>query len=1028
MRIQIKQTAILLAALVAFPCGASFAQTEEHVKGTVRDAAGEPVFEALVTDAEGRVLGTTDLFGRFELENASGKELLFVKNGYEVADASNRIEAPADEKKPATVEYTVTMRRDISRKDEVLDYGYHVKRRRGILSEAVSVLDGKQLEDIPTSNFSQMLEGQMLGLGTIETSSDPGNASVDKYVRGISTIHKTAPLVVLDGVLMQDYNIDYLTAAEIENVVVLKDAAAMAIYGLKGANGVIVINTKSGLPGSFDVRFTADMSVQQISRKPQNLSSFEYATLRNQAWANDGASGDAPFSDYEMEQFRSGSNPLYPNKDWYKEFVRPLGTMERLGVTVSGGSQRTRVWSNINFMNQTSLFKQQTDEYVAAPRRFWVNFRAKVDVDISKHVSAEAGVAGNVRNDRLAGSGNTNGTIYNSIFTLPPTMMGPLTDDGRVVTMETVPNPTYGLLNRSGYTKYTGMYLSTYAGLKVNLDFITRGLSLSGKIAFQSSNDRYNFSVQDYRRYYYDYEQGDFRQLGSNIDSNLSNSVSGEFQYALSFIAQLDYDRTFGKHKVDAHLFTYYTDKQFSQVIADFPALGLPYYDINSGLNAGYSYDDRYVLSATLGMSASDVFPRKNRLALAPAVSAAWIASNEAFLRDVKWLSLLKVRASYGVVASDAFEVGYYRYLYTDYVQKNGNIRLLGNPDLKPEKHLIQNYGIEVGLWNKLNLSFDYFRRHTSNMLIDSGNSVPAFQGIATNNYMKVNEGEMRNQGIELGLDYATDLGRGWSIHAGVNWSHARNEVIYVNEMPYPGAGDGYNGYSHRYMTQGHPYGQKFGFLIDRSNGNGFINTDEELARYTDMYEFGTPRMGDFIYQDVNGDGKINEKDQAPIGKGVIPTDFTTFRIGFGWKGLELDLMFQGVTGYYGYVDYQTDLSVNGLYNDTHLKSWTPERYAAGEKIVAPAMSYTSTSTSMYHNDYNWANRSFWRLKNASLSYTLPRRLMRNAGISRLKIVLSGTNLFTASKLESKVIDPEFGTMDYLPAMRVVNLGVKIDF
>lgn len=1028
MRIDIKRTAILLAALVAFPCGELLAQTREHVKGTVKDVAGEPIFEAVVLDASGEKLGSTDLFGRFELEQVDSGQLRFLKSGYEVASATREVGQDAAEAGPAVVVFAVTMRRDVSRKDEVLDYGYNVKRRRGLLSEAVSAIDGKLLEDIPTSSFSQMLEGQLLGLGTQEDSSDPGNASVSKYVRGMSTIHDHAPLIVLDGIIMQDYNVDYLTAAEIENVVVLKDAAAMAIYGLKGSNGVIVINTKSGLPGTFDVRVTADMAVQQISRQPERFSSLDYATLRNQAWRNDGASGDAPFSDYEMEQIRLGTNPLYPSNDYYKEFVRPMGTMERLGVTVSGGSQKTRVWSNINFMNQTSLFRQQTEEYVAAPRRFWVNFRAKVDVDISRHVRAMAGVAGNIRNDRLAGNGITNGTIYNSIFSLPPTMMGPVTDDGRVVTMETVESPTYGILNRSGYTKYTGMYLSTYAGLSIDLDFITRGLTLSGKVAFQSSNDRMNYSTQDYRRYYYDYVQGDFRQLGSSIDSNLSNGAEGKFQYALNFIAQLDYERQFGKHGVDAHLFTYYTDEQHSTVVADYPAVGMPYYNLNSGLNAGYNYDDRYVVSATLGLTASDVFPRKNRFTFVPAASVAWVASNEAFLRDVEWLSLLKVRASYGMVASDSFDVGYFRYLYTDYVQKNGNIRLLGNPDLKPEKHLIQNYGIEVGLWNKLNFSFDYFRRHTDNMLIESGNSIPAFQGIYPSSYMKVNEGEMRNRGIELGLDYATDLGRGWSIRAGVNWSHAKNEVVYVNEMPYPEAGPGYSGYSQRYLEQGHPYGQVFGYLIDRSNGNGYINTDEELARYTEMYEFGTPRKGDFIYRDVNGDGKINEKDVSPIGNGQIPTDFTTFRVGFGWKGLELDLMFQGVLGYYGVVDYQSELSANGLYNDMHLKSWTPERYAAGETIEAPAMSYSSTSTSMSRNEYNYADRSFWRLKNASLSYTLPQRLMRNAGISRLKIVLSGQNLFTTSKLASRAIDPEMGSMTVLPPMRVVNLGVKIDF
>ena len=1034
MRVDIKRTAILLAALVAFPCGALLAQTGEHVRGTVRDAAGEPVFEACVVDAAGAVLGTTDLFGHFDIEKADSEALHFLKNGYEAVSVVRRVEQGAgdaealDGAEPAVVTFDVTLRRDISRKEEVLDYGYHVKRRRGLLSEAVSVLDGRELEDVPNASFSQMLEGRISGLGTLETSSDPGNASVSKFIRGVSNTHGSAPLVVLDGIVMQDYNVDYLTAAEIENVVVLKDAAAMAIYGLKGADGVIVINTKSGLPGSFDVRVTADMSMQQISRRPEHFSSADYAALRNQAWRNDGASGDAPFSDYELEQIRSGANPLYPDNDYYKEFVRPMGTMERLGVTVSGGSRKTRVWSNINFMNQTSLFRQQTDEYVAAPRRFWVNFRAKVDVDISKHVRAEAGVAGNVRNDRLAGGGVANGTIYNSIFSLPPTMMGPVTDDGRVTTMETVDNPTYGILNRSGYTKYTGMYLSTYAGLGVDLDFIARGLTLSGKVAYQSSNDRMNFSTQDYRRYYYDYALGDFRQLGSSIDSNLSNSVDGKFQYALNFIAQLDYERQFGRHRVDAHLYTYYTDEQRSLVVSDFPAVGLPYYDMNSGLNAGYDYDGRYVVSATVALTASDVFPRKNRFTFVPAVSAAWVASNEAFLRDVEWLSLLKVRASYGLVASDNFNAGYFRNLYADYVQKNGNIRLLGNPDLKPETYAIQNYGIEVGLWNKLGFSFDYFRRHTSNMLIESGNAVPAFQGIFTDNYMKVNGGEMKNRGVELRLDYAAELGRGWSIRAGVDWSHTRNEVVYVNEMPFPGAGDGYSGYASQYREQGYPYGQYFGYSVDRSNGNGFINTDEELARCTEMYEMGVPRKGDFIYRDVNGDGVINQKDMVPIGKGSIPTDFTSFRVGFGWKGIDVDLMFQGVTGYYGFVDYFTELSGNGIYHDLHRRAWTPERYAAGEKIEAPAVSYNSSSTSMMANDYSYADRSFWRLKHASLSYTLPQRLMRHAGISRLKIVLSGQNLFTASKLASKAIDPETGSMTALPPMRVFNLGVKIDF
>lgn len=1030
MRIHIKHTVLLLAALVAFPCGVLTAQEVQtpdagvpSAKGAVTDAAGEPLYQVVITDPAGKTLGTTDLYGRFELRT-DAPNLCFRTAGY------------GNVSLPVSPDMKVTMRADESYKDDLLNYGYGVIRRRGTLSEAVSAIQGKQLEDVPNASFSQLLEGQILGLGTLEYSSDPGNAGVYKYVRGISSTQGTQPLFVVDGIVMQDYNVEYLTAAEIDNIVLLKDAAATAIYGLKGANGVVVINTKSGLPGAFDVRVTADFSLQQIARKPEKTSSYEYASLRNQAWENDGSVGSAPFSADQMARIKSGSDPLYPNNDYYNDFVRSFGTMERLGVSLSGGSQRTRVWSNINFMNQTSLLKQETDEYVAAPRRFWVNFRAKIDVDISKHVRAFAGVSGNVRNDRLAGKNTnlasrsyTNSDIYETIFQQPPTMIGPTTEDGRVTTMETLSLPTYGILNRSGYTKYTSMYASTYAGVTVDLDFVTRGLSVTGKLAFQSSNDRYNYMTQDFSRYYYDYTKGDFMQLGSNLNTNLAGGADGMFQYAISYIAQLDYKRSFGKHAAEAHLYTYYTNEQLDDVNADYPAVGFPHDDHNTGLNLSYAYDDRYVVGATFGLTASDVFSRGNRYTFVPSFSAAWVASNEAFLRDVKWLSLLKVRASYGEVALDDFEVGYYRYMYKDYIKKNGDVRLLGNPDLEPEIHKTQNYGLDLGLWDKLNLTFDYFSRRTDNMLIESGARIPAYQGIYVANYQKVNEGKMKNRGVELGISYATDLGRGWGIHAGVNYTHAKNEVIYTGEMPYPGDGSGYKGYAYSHRVDGYPLGQQFGYLVDRSNGSGYISTDEELAKYTKMYSgIGIPRKGDLIYKDVNGDGEINEKDLSPIGNGTLPTGFTTIRAGFSWKGLELDLMFQGVTGYYGSVAYLTERDASGVYNDLHKASWTPERFAAGQEIKYPALSYNSASTSAEGSDFDIVDRSFWRLKNASLSYTLPARLMRNAGIKRLKIVLSGQNLFTTSGLDSKVIDPETGSMTKLPPMRVINLGVKLDF
>lgn len=919
--------------------------------------------------------------------------------------------------------------RDRHATKDTLDFGYNVLRNTETMSEAVSVIKGDELSDIPVSSLSQLLEGQLLGLGTIESVPDPGNVTVDKYVRGISTLSNTSPTVVVDGIIMQDYNIEYITAAEIENVFVLKDAAATAIYGLQGANGVIVINTKKNTTNEFRIDVNADFSMQMTGIRPEQISSYDYAALRNQAWRNDGALGQAPFTQEQLQRFQSGTDPMYPDNNWYKYFVKDFSTMERVGVTMSGGGKRARAWSNINIMNQTSLFNQDTEEYVSSPRRFWINFRAKVDVDISRRVSAFAYIAGNIRNDRLASNAWTNADLYETIFSLPPTMAGPLTPDGYVATMETVTDPTYGILNRSGFTKYSGMYASTAAGVSVDLGFITEGLKLTGKISFQSSNDRYNYSLQSYRRYSYDYASGKYEQLGDNLDSSLSNSVSGMFQYALSYIAMLDYNRRFGKHSVEAHMYSYYTTEQFDTVNADYPAIGLPYYNHNTGLNVGYSYNDKYVLNLTMGLTASDVFPRRNRYNFIPAVSAAWVVSNEGFLSGADWVDLLKVRASYGAFALDDFALGNIRYAYQDYIGINGSVKILGNPDLEPEMHWMTNVGIDMRLWDQFNLTFDWYNRRTDNMLIELGNSIPAYQGIYVTDYMKVNEGSMRNRGIELGVSWDREFENGWKVRAGLNWTHIRNTVLDCGEQPYPSAFGDNSGYAYSHRQEGFPAGQLFGYLIDDSNGSAYISTDEELERYTSMYSaIGVPRKGDFKYKDVNEDGLVNEKDLSPIGNGSTPTDWTTVHLGIGWKGLDLDLMFTGVNGWYGEVDYNTDLTANGIYNDLHTMSWTQERYDAGMEIKSPALSYNTTSVSALDNDYTIANRSFWRLKNASLSYTFPEKMFSRSGIRNLKIVLSGHNLFTLSALDSKVIDPEIGAMTSMSLMRVVNLGVKFDF
>lgn len=849
-------------------------------------------------------------------------------------------------------------------------------------AQSVTTISGDQLENVPSAHLPQALAGQILGLGTLEGSSELGYAGITSYVRGISSLSSSTPLFVVDGVIMQEYNIDYITPEEIESISLLKDAAAAAIYGHKAANGVIVINTKHGSAGKTAVRVTADYSLQQIGTKPLRLSAGEYTDLRQQAWKNAGSIGEF--------QVGAGDN------DWYDRYVRDVASMQRAGVSISGGAEKIKVYTNINFMNQTSILKQETDAYRTQPRKTWVDFRAKVDVNISDWIAADVQISGNVQNNRLAGEDKFDNELYGSIFNIPATMEGPVTESGDVATMPNVADPTYGMLNRSGYTKMASAYLFTSAGLKFDLSSLVDGLSISGRLAYQSSNDRYNRSLQDFSRFYYDFVTGDYKQLGGELNTNITNSVTGTYQYAIDYIASIDWNRTFGQHGVGARAYSYYTEELTNIMEADYPSAGMPYYTHTMGVQLTYDWAKKVNAGVTLGINGSDAFARGNRYVLAPTAYVSWKA--------LEWMN---VRASGGVASSDQFSTNYLRYLYLDYIKKDGTMVVEGNPDLRPELRKEANLGFDFTLPAGFSITADAFVRRLDNMLINLGTTVPSFQGMGNNAHRYVNDGSLSNYGFELSLAWQKNFGD-WHLGVEAQWAHSSNKVLDAGEAAYPA------GFAYAHRIEGYPAGQIFGYLTD-----GYISTEAELSEYKAKYaELGVPVLGDFKYKDLNGDNVINNKDMAPIGRGSCPTDFASLRLSGGWKNLEVDLLFYGAFGYYGQVEYNTDLTANGIYNDLHLGAWTPERHAAGEKITAPALRYGTDTPSGEINDWNVENRSFFRLKNASVSYRT----------GCVKWVVSGHNLFTVSAMRSKRIDPETGSMTALPAFRVFNFGVKIDF
>lgn len=1008
------------------------------LKGSVHDQFGQPLSGVIVNSENGKNGTSTDINGEYSLTvNDKSTSLVFSKDGY-----SRQVAAIKDDNK----QIDVSLQPDVHKNDEVVQLGYTSQLRREI-SGAVSTVSGEELERAPVANFTQTLAGRLPGLTTQETYSELSRTTTDLYVRGLSSYRANTPLVVIDGIMVA-YNpaqtLDYISADEIASVTVLKDASTEALYGIQGANGVIVITTKRGQKGRLQIHARIDQSVQQPTTIPTFYSATDYARMRNQAAYNDGLGENHFFTEEQIEGYQSGTDRnLYPDNNWYKMFMRNLTTMERAGLDVSGGNDNVQFYSNLNVMHQGGLFKTDQTKYNPNSNDVWVNYRSNVDMNINKYLKAYVRLSGNIKRERTPGIGNA--TIYSSIFQIPPTMYGPITPEvtdpvtgeiidpgGQVITTQNVTSPTYGMLNRTGYIRHTVTNINSQFGIDLDMGFLTKGLSLSGIFAYQTNSVGSLSTTQDYERYIRDGLQPDtlaFIQKGGQVNSPLAYSKNGSYYYHLTYNAALNYKRRFNRHDVGAMAYLFYQNLTKADVSS--PGL-LPYNRLSTGLEATYGYDDRYFVKFDVGYSGSEQYARSHRYTATPAVSAAWLASNEAFLKNVAWLSNLKLRASYGKAAND--QSGLARYAYLDNVTVSGggpigylqyivNENQKGNPDIEAEVSTKKNLGIDLGLFNALSVSVDIFNEKMNNMVVNASSTIPTYQGVPLSNYPSTNSGIFENKGYEISASYDKVLNSNLSFSIGGMFSYAKNKLIYEGEA------EKTDDYAYRKWQEGYSYGQQFGYLVDYSNGNGYFNTLEELENSQLSYQFGTPRLGDLIYKDLNKDGKIDERDEAPVGTGALPRIVYAISGGVSYKSFDLNILFQGV-GDYSAITTGTGIwgtDYDGVFNSLHRDAWTPERYANGEKITWPALS-VNTSTSQQPSDFVNFNKAYLRLKNVELSYTLPEHLTKAISAEKVRILLSGQNLITWDKMKLNDFGPEGGGYDAFPVYRVYNIGLSVTF
>ena len=557
---------LLLAFFLVCSYGATLnAQTKSAIiNGVVQDEYGNPLPGVVVSSGNGENKTYSDEEGKYAITITDESNFIaFSFIGY-----SNQVATIG-----GTTKVDVKLKSDSHNLDEIIQLGYSSQLRRDI-SGSVASVRGEELEKSPVANLTQTFAGQFAGMTTNETYSELSRANTDLHIRGLATSRGSGPLVIVDGIICaynSNQTLEYISPSEIESVTILKDASTQALYGIQGANGLIVVTTKRGKHDGLKINTRFDQSFQQVTTTPTIYNSAEYAEMRNQAAYNDGHGLNYLFSDEQIANYRSGEDRnLYPNNNWYNRFFKDFASMQRVGINVTGGNDKVQFFSNLNIMHQGGQFNTDQADYKTNPNNIWINYRTNVDMKLNKYLGAYINLSGNIKRERIPGAWSSE--LYSSMFYIPPTMYGPVTpqvkdaegnitdEGGKVITTERIGSPTYGLLNRSGYTRHTVTNISSQFGLNLDMSFITPGLNANGVMAYQTNAVGSLGTTQDYERWIKTDNAStlEFIKKGSDNDTPLSYSKGSSYYYHLTYKTAMNYKRNFGKNNVTGMAYMFY--------------------------------------------------------------------------------------------------------------------------------------------------------------------------------------------------------------------------------------------------------------------------------------------------------------------------------------------------------------------------------------------------------------------------------------------------------------------------------------
>lgn len=974
----------------------------------------------------------TDLDGQFTLMVPSNAILTVSYVGYKSQEVAVK----------GSKSLRIVLHEDTETLDEVVVVGYGVQKKAN-LTGAVASIKSDDLLKSKAANSTNTLIGQVPGLIAKQATGEPGSDDASLYIRGIATFKgDTSPAFIIDGIERTSADFARMDPNDIESVNVLKDAASAAIFGMRGANGVIVITTKRGTKAKPTINYSGNVSIQSPTKLPKFANSYDYARLYNQYM------GKEIYKQDELTKFRDGTDPEnYPNTDWYGEMLSQNAIQNQHNISVSGGNEKMQYYVSLGYLNQGGLWEDLNY------KRY--NLRSNIDASITKTTRLGVDVSGRVEN-----SLNTGGSqgVFQQLVRNTPVLLCRYADGTFAVPDATHPNIVASNQPGGSYSRGNTFVVDARVELEQKLDFITPGLSAKGVASY--NRNHYKNKAWNVSPYVYSKDSDGEYVLKPRSSASLGITQNSDEYQEYQF--QVNYARNFGKHGITAMAMVLgrkgniersgMNRISFDSEILDQMNAGntsgqsLNAYDKKTARasymgRVNYNYAQKYLVEANIRRDASENFAPSKRWGTFASASLGWVISEEKFFEPLKnSVNFLKVRASYGTLGNDntgAVDFPFYSrfdlydssnanasngfpnnlgdYVFGELVTKGMLPGPIANALATWEKSTKTNVALDATLFNRVNFSIDYFMEKRTNILTQRSAEVPSsFGGILP----LENLGEVENKGVDLSLNYHQTI-RDFSFSVGGNFTYARNKIIEMAEAV---------GTSEYMRKTGRPINGYYGYKTD-----GIFKTQAEIDAYSKQEVAGTgyvTQIGDIKYVDVDGNGTVDSKDMTYLGNGNVPEIVYGINGNLKWKNFDFSFLFQGAAKVQVYLKGGIILP---YFNQGNLpefwvnESWSEQNVNAKYPRLAesthnfPTTDISAVQTYLY-------DASYLRLKNVEIGYSLPSQWLKAARISGLRVYVNASNLFTITDVPQ--IDPENIQQEgwTYPQMKAFNVGVNLQF